>query len=216
VTAPHRAVRDPPLDPCPCTSQALASPCSMQAQSAQLSQRAHGAPLAGPGFILGSRCSGPVERPCPCCFKLWRSTAIGSGTSRLVRGDQGGGREGKERAPQDHPLTLGQKRRSSSGALSSSQIPVPAPEPLAPRLNPCPLLSPNSQALCAGGDVKWVVQEAGRGNQDTPSDFFRTEYALNLQIARFPLPYIALMDGVVMGGGAGVSVHGHFRVVTER
>lgn len=61
-----------------------------------------------------------------------------------------------------------------------------------------------------------MVQQADRGDPAGPADFFKTEYSLNLQIARLPLPYVALMDGVVMGGGAGVSVHGHFKVVTER
>lgn len=49
-----------------------------------------------------------------------------------------------------------------------------------------------------------------------PEQFFRSEYALNLLLSQLPLPHVALMDGIVMGGGNGVSVHGHFRVVTER
>ena len=42
------------------------------------------------------------------------------------------------------------------------------------------------------------------------------EYCLNLQIFRLPIPYVALIDGIVMGGGVGISVYGHFRVATER
>ncbi|KAG1653896.1 hypothetical protein FOA52_013779 [Chlamydomonas sp. UWO 241] len=72
------------------------------------------------------------------------------------------------------------------------------------------------KAFCAGGDVKWVVGAAMAGDPTLGVDYFEREYSMNAAIARLPLPYVSLMDGFVMGGGAGVSVHGHFRVVTER
>lgn len=74
------------------------------------------------------------------------------------------------------------------------------------------------RAFCAGGDVR-AVYEAGRGitgDPDLPAVFFREEYALIRAIHRFPKPYIAIIDGITMGGGAGISVNGAYRVATER
>ncbi len=73
-----------------------------------------------------------------------------------------------------------------------------------------------TQAFCAGGDVKTAVLQARAGDTGSPMTFFRLEYLNNLAIAQLPRPYIALMDGIVMGGGVGVSYHGSFRVATER
>ncbi|MBN9074067.1 MAG: enoyl-CoA hydratase/isomerase family protein [Rhizobiales bacterium] len=67
------------------------------------------------------------------------------------------------------------------------------------------------RAFCAGGDLMVVH---GHRN-DPPFAFFAEEYRLNAQIARFPKPYVALIDGIVMGGGVGVSFHGSHRVMTE-
>jgi enoyl-CoA hydratase len=74
------------------------------------------------------------------------------------------------------------------------------------------------RAFCAGGDVR-AVYEAGRGisgHPDLPAIFFREEYALIRCIHRFPKPYIAVIDGITMGGGAGISVNGAYRIATER
>jgi len=71
------------------------------------------------------------------------------------------------------------------------------------------------KAFCAGGDVR-AVWKAGKEGGDLTQRFFWEEYSLNRQIHMFPKPYIALMDGVTMGGGVGLSVHGDFRVATER
>jgi enoyl-CoA hydratase len=74
------------------------------------------------------------------------------------------------------------------------------------------------RAFCAGGDVR-AVWEAGRGisgDPDLTAVFFREEYELIRQIHRFPKPYIAIIDGITMGGGAGISVNGAYRVATER
>lgn len=75
------------------------------------------------------------------------------------------------------------------------------------------LIRGEGRAFCAGGDIL-KVYEAGRAG--TPLvGFFADEYRLNAQIARFPKPYVGLIDGIVMGGGVGVSFHGSHRVVTE-
>jgi len=74
------------------------------------------------------------------------------------------------------------------------------------------------RAFCAGGDVR-VIYEAGRaisGDRSLTSVFFREEYELIRRIHRYPKPYVAIIDGITMGGGAGVSVNGAFRVATER
>jgi enoyl-CoA hydratase len=75
------------------------------------------------------------------------------------------------------------------------------------------------RAFCAGGDVR-AIYDARAHPQDHPgdykADFFREEYRLIERVHRFPKPYIALMDGIAMGGGMGVSVNGSHRVATER
>ncbi|MEU9859898.1 enoyl-CoA hydratase/isomerase family protein [Streptomyces sp. NPDC047971] len=71
------------------------------------------------------------------------------------------------------------------------------------------------RGLCAGGDIRAIYEDARTGGTAS-ADFWRDEYRLNALIARYPKPYIALMDGIVMGGGVGVSAHGTVRIVTER
>ncbi|MGJ7414728.1 enoyl-CoA hydratase/isomerase family protein [Streptomyces cinereoruber] len=71
------------------------------------------------------------------------------------------------------------------------------------------------RGLCAGGDIRAIHEDARTGGTAS-ADFWRDEYRLNARIARYPKPYVALMDGIVMGGGVGVSAHGTVRVVTER
>ncbi|WP_432753800.1 enoyl-CoA hydratase/isomerase family protein [Streptomyces sp. JL2001] len=71
------------------------------------------------------------------------------------------------------------------------------------------------RGLCAGGDIRAIHDDARAGGSASV-DFWRDEYRLNARIARFPKPYVAFMDGIVMGGGVGVSAHGSVRVVTER
>jgi len=69
--------------------------------------------------------------------------------------------------------------------------------------------------LCAGGDVRAMHAGAFNGDGST-AEFFRAEYRMNAAIHQFAKPYIAVMDGLVMGGGIGVSAHGSVRLVTER
>ncbi|VEN60187.1 unnamed protein product [Callosobruchus maculatus] len=72
------------------------------------------------------------------------------------------------------------------------------------------------KAFCAGGDVKAVISVGMKGDKQLGYDFFKHEYATNGLIGRYKIPYIAFIDGIVMGGGVGLSVHGRYRVATER
>ncbi|MCI4662373.1 MAG: enoyl-CoA hydratase/isomerase family protein [Neomegalonema sp.] len=79
--------------------------------------------------------------------------------------------------------------------------------------------SNSEKAFCAGGDIR-AIYEAGK---DDPAkngvqsfDFYADEYRLNTLIKRFPKPYIALIDGICMGGGVGLSIHGRYRVGGDR
>src|SRR6478609_2834619 len=71
------------------------------------------------------------------------------------------------------------------------------------------------RGLCAGGDIRGLYESA-KAKGDLGKIFWREEYILNARIAKFPKPYVAFMDGIVMGGGVGLSAHGRHRVVTER
>ncbi|MGW3290167.1 enoyl-CoA hydratase/isomerase family protein [Streptomyces sp. NPDC001002] len=72
------------------------------------------------------------------------------------------------------------------------------------------------RGLCAGGDIRVVHDDARDGDGTASAAFWRDEYHLNARIAHYPKPYVAVMDGIVMGGGVGISAHGTVRVVTER
>ncbi|MFJ4210827.1 enoyl-CoA hydratase/isomerase family protein [Paenarthrobacter sp. NPDC089675] len=71
------------------------------------------------------------------------------------------------------------------------------------------------RGLCAGGDIVAIYKDMLHGGSET-ADFWADEYRLNALIANYPKPYVAFMDGLVLGGGVGVSAHGSVRVVTER
>ncbi|MEQ9449475.1 MAG: enoyl-CoA hydratase/isomerase family protein, partial [Rhodospirillaceae bacterium] len=71
------------------------------------------------------------------------------------------------------------------------------------------------KAFCAGGDVVRLCED-GRAGKPYPRDFWRTEYRCNTLIKHCPKPYIALVDGISMGGGVGLSEHGSLVVATER
>lgn len=77
------------------------------------------------------------------------------------------------------------------------------------------VLSDDKRAFSAGGDIR-ALHDAGlvakRGEGEKPLRFFADEYRLNIRIKTFPKPYIALIDGIVMGGGVGISVNGSHRV----
>ncbi|MGJ4882934.1 enoyl-CoA hydratase/isomerase family protein [Bradyrhizobium sp. SZCCHNS3052] len=71
------------------------------------------------------------------------------------------------------------------------------------------------RGLCAGGDIRGLY-ESSKTNGDLGKVFWRQEYIMNARIAAFPKPYVAYMDGLVMGGGVGLSAHGRHRIVTEK
>ncbi len=71
------------------------------------------------------------------------------------------------------------------------------------------------RALCAGGDVRSLYDSRTQGSGFARA-FWRDEYRLNALIGRYPKPYVALQDGIVMGGGIGLSGHAAHRIVTER
>lgn len=70
------------------------------------------------------------------------------------------------------------------------------------------------KAFSAGGDIR-ALYDWGRARDPQFLAFYREEYRLNTFIKRYPKPYVALIDGIVMGGGVGVSFHGSHRVATE-
>lgn len=71
------------------------------------------------------------------------------------------------------------------------------------------------RGMCAGGDVRALYDQIVAGNSPATADFFREEYALNLRIAAYPKPIVAIADGITMGGGIGLAGHAAIRVVTE-
>lgn len=70
------------------------------------------------------------------------------------------------------------------------------------------------RAFCAGGDIRYIYDVA-RDNPERAMDYFRAEYQMDRRIFHFTKPYIALLHGVTMGGGLGVSIHGSHRVAAE-
>lgn len=84
-----------------------------------------------------------------------------------------------------------------------------------PQVSTIAIEGAGERAFCAGGDVV-AMHRAGREGLPDWEDFFATEYRMNHAIATCPKPYVALMDGITMGGGVGVSIHGSHRVATGR
>jgi enoyl-CoA hydratase len=89
-----------------------------------------------------------------------------------------------------------------------------------PKIHAVAVTGAGDRAFCSGGDVKAVALDAkalreGKSDGQLARDFFREEYTLNHRIYTFPKPYVSLVNGIVMGGGKGVSAHGSHRVVNE-
>ncbi|WP_448852124.1 3-hydroxyisobutyryl-CoA hydrolase [Corynebacterium sp. 335C] len=78
------------------------------------------------------------------------------------------------------------------------------------------VVSEHPKAFCAGGDVRTVREQVRDGDLESGDEFFRREYLMNAEIAEYPKPYVAVIDGIAMGGGLGVSMHGSHRIVTEK
>jgi enoyl-CoA hydratase len=85
-----------------------------------------------------------------------------------------------------------------------------------PEIHAVVIDSTSDRAFCAGGDIRLIRDHAVERNTQPVHAFFSAEYALNLRIAEYSKPYIALIDGICMGGGIGVSAHGTYRVASER
>src|SRR3954453_17588036 len=77
------------------------------------------------------------------------------------------------------------------------------------------LASTSPKAFCAGGDIRTIREHSLAGDAEASEGFFASEYGLNARIAEYPVAVVSLIDGLCMGGGLGLSVHGSFRVVTE-
>ncbi|MBI5448358.1 MAG: enoyl-CoA hydratase/isomerase family protein [Gammaproteobacteria bacterium] len=75
--------------------------------------------------------------------------------------------------------------------------------------------SSHEKVFCAGGDIKALYEKA-KNHDHTVLDFFQDEYRLNSLIKHYPKPYIALLDGLTLGGGVGLSVYAHHRIATEK
>jgi enoyl-CoA hydratase len=78
------------------------------------------------------------------------------------------------------------------------------------------VIQANGKAFAAGGDIRTLVEQLKDGRYEESMEFFREEYSLNYEIKHYPKPYVALIDGICMGGGVGLSVHGRFRVAGDR
>ncbi|MGO4689622.1 enoyl-CoA hydratase/isomerase family protein [Glaciibacter sp. 2TAF33] len=78
------------------------------------------------------------------------------------------------------------------------------------------IVGSGDRGLCAGGDVVSLYRDATEGDGSAAAAFWRDEYRMNALIARYSKPIVAIQDGLVLGGGIGISAHASHRVVTER
>ncbi|THD43783.1 MAG: enoyl-CoA hydratase/isomerase family protein [Bradyrhizobium sp.] len=78
------------------------------------------------------------------------------------------------------------------------------------------IASAGGRAFCAGGDIRLLYEQGKAGDHAAQLAFWREEYQLNRRIKRYAKPIVALIDGIVMGGGVGLSLHAAHRVATER
>ena len=76
------------------------------------------------------------------------------------------------------------------------------------------LTGAGERGLCAGGDIVAIYRDLRAGGGQASLDLWRDEYAMDLRVARYPKPYLAVANGVVLGGGVGLSAHGRVCVVT--
>merc|ERR1712048_452317 len=72
------------------------------------------------------------------------------------------------------------------------------------------------KAFCAGGDVRSITEAGLKGDTEAGRTFFGTEYKLDYKLATYHVPVVSLISGITMGGGVGITVHGTFRVATEK
>jgi len=117
-------------------------------------------------------------------------------------------------------IHLNRPKALNSLTLSMVEVLKPALDNLASADDvSCVILTGEGErGLCAGGDIR-AIHDAGKAafeSAEDPARFWREEFPVNYMISRYPKPYVALMDGIVMGGGVGLSAHGRHRIVTER
>jgi enoyl-CoA hydratase len=129
-----------------------------------------------------------------------------SGTSVLVSVDGGLGRLSLNRPQALHALDL-----EMVSIMSEALVKWRAD----PAIKLVMIDHAEGRGFCAGGDIR-MLAESGAGDGMQARAFFNREYQLNHLIHSFPKPIVALMDGVTMGGGVGISVHGAVRIATER
>ncbi|GLR52439.1 enoyl-CoA hydratase/isomerase family protein [Shinella yambaruensis] len=118
--------------------------------------------------------------------------------------------------------TLGRIRLNRPKALNSLTLPMVRDIERAldafeadPGIGAVLITGEGERGLCAGGDIR-MIYDGGRAGSQEPVDFWREEYHLNAHLNRLEKPFVAFMDGIVMGGGGGVSVYASHRIVTER
>jgi enoyl-CoA hydratase len=131
------------------------------------------------------------------------SPAIGSGV--IVRREGAAGRITLNRPDALNALTL-KMIEGIAAALDAFEAD--------PAIRTVVLDGAGDRGFCAGGDIRALYESRLRGPA-LAEDFWRKEYRLDLRIARFPKDVVAFMDGIVMGGGVGVSGHARCRIVTE-
>ena len=111
-------------------------------------------------------------------------------------------------------------RPKALNALTLAQVHAMHPQLAAWAIDPdvaCVVIEgAGEKAFCAGGDIRALYEACKAHDMPFVQSFYRDEYRLNRRIKTFPKPYVALIDGIVMGGGVGISVHGSARVATER
>lgn len=86
---------------------------------------------------------------------------------------------------------------------------------IAPNIAAVVIEGEGEKAFCAGGDIRWLY-ETGKANDPILKSFFWHEYRLNYFIHSYPKPFIALLNGITMGGGVGISLHGAYPIASER
>jgi enoyl-CoA hydratase len=115
-------------------------------------------------------------------------------------------------------ITLNRPQALNALTLTMVRAMRPALEAWAvdPAITRVVIIGAGGKAFCAGGDIRLLHDLGKAGRQDEALTFWREEYELNCLIKRYPKPYIALIDGIVMGGGVGVSIHGSHVVAGEK
>jgi enoyl-CoA hydratase len=111
-------------------------------------------------------------------------------------------------------------RPKQLNALSHAMVTLIYPQLLAwkedPSITRIIIRGSGEKAFCAGGDIRVLYDMGKAGQFDQAMPFWREEYALNHLLKFYPKPVVALLNGIVMGGGVGLSIHGSHRVGTER